>query len=82
MYIITRRRCLCYARQQQGKNTQPGKAPEDNQNRGQGNRLADGTLKNTNSMLNDINGDGSFLSLPPRQRELIRQALSDKLPPE
>jgi len=29
-----------------------------------------------------IAGDGSFLHLPPRQRELIRQAISGNLPPE
>jgi len=68
--------------QQYYVNIAQGKAQEDNQQRGQGNRQADGTLKNSNSYLNDVNGDGSFLSLPPRQRELIRQALSDKLPPE
>jgi hypothetical protein len=34
------------------------------------------------SQLTDVKGDGSFLHLPPRQREMIRQALSEKLPPD
>ena len=29
-----------------------------------------------------MTGDGSFLHLPPRQRELIQQAISGTLPPE
>lgn len=29
----------------------------------------------------DVQGEGLFIYLPPRQRELIRQALSEKLPP-
>ena len=29
-----------------------------------------------------MTGDGNFLSLPPRQRELIQQAMSGRLPPE
>jgi hypothetical protein len=32
--------------------------------------------------LKDLEGDGTFLGLPPRQREMIRQALSGQLPPE
>jgi hypothetical protein len=39
-------------------------------------------VRNTPSWFNDVNGEGSFLHLPPRQRELIRQALTEKLPPE
>ena len=37
---------------------------------------------NAQSQLSDNKGEGAFLHLPPRQRELIRQALTDKLPPE
>ena len=44
--------------------------------------MADGAGKNAESQGNDVKGDGSFIGLPPRQRELIRQAISDKLPPE
>jgi hypothetical protein len=29
-----------------------------------------------------MQGNGTFLHLPPRQRELIQQALSQSLPPE
>ena len=39
-------------------------------------------MANAKSQLFDVNGDGSFLHLPPRQRELIRQAMSGALPPE
>jgi hypothetical protein len=68
--------------QGQGRNNQPGQSMENNQTRGSGNRLPDGRLKNAPSQSNDMNGEGAFLHLPPRQRELIRQAISDKLPPE
>ena len=27
-------------------------------------------------------GDGSFINLPPRQRDLIRQAIAEQMPPE
>ena len=50
--------------------------------RGAGNRTPDGTLKNTASSFQDVKGSDSFLYLPPRQRELIRQSLSEGLPPE
>ena len=33
-------------------------------------------------MLGDPRGNALLLNLPPRQREMIRQALADKLPPE
>jgi hypothetical protein len=39
-------------------------------------------LKNTASRLNDVKGDGAFINLPARQREMIQQALSGALPPE
>ena len=44
--------------------------------------MADGKVNNAPSELKDVKGEGLFLHLPPRQREMIRQALSDKLPPE
>jgi hypothetical protein len=49
---------------------------------GKGDRTPDGKTSNAASRLTDAGGDGSFLHLPPRQRELIRQALSGQLPPE
>jgi hypothetical protein len=39
-------------------------------------------MNNDAVQLRDIKGDGAFIYLPPRQRELIRQALTEKLPPE
>jgi hypothetical protein len=39
-------------------------------------------VANAPHQANGTEGDGGFLNLPPRQRELIRQALSDKMPPE
>lgn len=65
-----------------GKAKQPGPGEEKNEPMGQGDRVADGKTSNGKSQLSDVNGDGSFLHLPPRQRELIRQALSGQLPPE
>lgn len=38
--------------------------------------------KNAASQLQDVKGGNSFLHLPPRQRELIRQSLNDTLPAE
>ena len=32
--------------------------------------------------MGDVRGEGMFIHLPPRQRELIKQALNEKLPPE
>ena len=32
--------------------------------------------------LTDVKGDGAFINLPARQREMIQQALSGTLPPE
>ena len=66
----------------QGQGQQPGKSQEQNQPKGSGNRIADGQMNNGKSQLADVQGDGAFLYLPPRQREMIRQALSAKLPPE
>jgi hypothetical protein len=65
--------------QKQGKQ---GPAQERNENLGKGDRTPDGKVANAPSRLTDADGDGSFLHLPPRQRELIRQALSGQLPPE
>lgn len=60
-----------------------GKGDEKNEPEGaKGDREADGKVSNAKSQLGNVNGDGSFLHLPPRQRELIRQALSGQLPPE
>jgi hypothetical protein len=39
-------------------------------------------LKNSASGGQDAKGDGNFINLPPRQREMIQQALSAQLPPE
>ena len=50
--------------------------------RGTGNRIPDGTAKKTASELVDVKGKGTFLDLPAKQREMIRQALADNLPPE
>jgi len=61
---------------------QPTQAQEKNEAPGTGDREPDGSLKNSGSQHNGTAGDGSFLYLPPRQRELIRQALSEKLPAE
>jgi hypothetical protein len=67
----------------QGQNQrQLGQSQERNQNRGSGDRIADGKVKNPPSQLMDVQGEGLFIYLPSRQRELIRQALSEKLPPE
>jgi hypothetical protein len=61
---------------------QPGKGLEKNEGKGSGDRQPDAQMANAKSKLNDVQGEGSFLQLPPRQRELIRQALSAPLPPE
>ncbi|MCI0378871.1 MAG: DUF4175 family protein [Gemmataceae bacterium] len=66
----------------QGKGKQPGPAQEKNEQPGTGDRQPDGKVANARSQSNGMDGDGSFLHLPPRQRELIRQALSATLPPE
>jgi hypothetical protein len=39
-------------------------------------------VSNTQSQLKQVIGDDSFLHLPPRQRDLIMQAISGQLPPE
>jgi hypothetical protein len=67
---------------QQGNGKQPGQSQENNQPKGKGDRQPDGVLKNTASRLNDVKGDGAFINLPARQREMIQQALSGALPPE
>jgi hypothetical protein len=66
----------------QGQGQKPGNSQEQNQPKGTGNRLADGRMNDGKSQLTDVKGDGMFLQLPARQRELIRQALNEKLPPE
>jgi hypothetical protein len=64
------------------KGQKQGNAQEKNDNKAQGNRIADGKVSNTPSQLQDITGSDTFLQLPPRQRELIRQAIAGELPPE
>jgi hypothetical protein len=64
------------------KNQNQGNAQERNENQANGNRQADGKVDNARSLLNDVTGEDTFLKLPPRQRELIRQALAGELPPE
>jgi hypothetical protein len=49
---------------------------------GSGNRIADGAGKDDKSLLKDQRGEGAFIHLPPKQREIIRQAMNEKLPPE
>jgi hypothetical protein len=67
---------------QPGPPKTPNPGQEKNTTKGNGDRLADGKLSNSPSKLSQVNGDGSFLHLPPRQREMIRQAISGNLPPE
>jgi hypothetical protein len=66
----------------QGQGKKPGPAQEKNENRGTGQRLADGKVNDAASKLKPTQGEGTFLHLPPRQRELIQQALNQSLPPE
>ena len=49
----------------QGKGKQPGPAQEKNEQRGTGQRVADGKVSNGASKQNDVQGDGTFLHLPP-----------------
>lgn len=60
----------------------PGKSQEKNEGQGEGNRQADGQLNNTPSELRDASGNAGLLNLPPRERELLKQAMNGKLPPE
>ncbi|MBI3410460.1 MAG: DUF4175 family protein [Planctomycetes bacterium] len=68
--------------QAQAKGEKSGKSLEKNEPKGSGNRVADGKVGKGTSQVGGVEGDGTFLHLPPRQRELIRQALSAGLPPE
>jgi hypothetical protein len=68
--------------EQPGMGEQKGPSQENPQAKGKGDREADGKLKNDPSRLQNVKGDGAFINLPARQREMIQQALSDKLPPE
>jgi hypothetical protein len=61
---------------------QKGPSQENPRNKGKGDREPDGKLNNAASKLQNVKGEGAFINLPPRQREMIQQALSDKLPPE
>ncbi|HWE37037.1 MAG TPA: hypothetical protein VG406_10760 [Isosphaeraceae bacterium] len=64
----------------------PGRAtsrsPDDPVARGDGNRAPDNSTTNPAASLMAVEGPGAFLGLPPRQREAVRQALRDALPPE
>ena len=67
----------------QGQKPGEGKSQEKNEPKGSGDRFADGKVSNEKAQLADAkDGEGSFLHLPPRQREMIRQARSGRLPPE
>jgi hypothetical protein len=72
----------------QGQKPSPGKKPgkgqaqEKNQAKGTGDRIASASPNNAASQLKEVKGEGSFLQLPARQREMILQALNTKLPPE
>ncbi|MCI0657721.1 MAG: hypothetical protein L0170_11710 [Acidobacteria bacterium] len=68
--------------QGQGLGEGPGQGLENNESRGKGDREPDGNLKNSASSTRDVKGGDTFLSLPKRQRDLIRQSLSEGLPPE
>ncbi len=68
--------------QNQNQGQQPGMSQERNDGKATGNRIPDGQLKDAASQLANVKGDGAFLALPPRQRELIRQALSENMPAE
>ncbi|HVR87559.1 MAG TPA: hypothetical protein VMU54_24750 [Planctomycetota bacterium] len=65
----------------QGKGPR-GKGMDSNLSQGKGDRMPDGSQKNAASSLSDAHGTDSFSYLPQRQRDLIRQALSEGLPPE
>jgi hypothetical protein len=60
----------------------PSRAPADPLARGTGNRAPDDSKTDPPSSLATVDGPGAFLGLPPRQREAVRQALRDALPPE
>lgn len=76
----------------QAKAGQPGKTPgkglakgpsqEKNEGLGKGDRVADNKASDGRTKLDAVDGDGGFTYLPPKQRELLRQALSERLPPE
>jgi exonuclease VII large subunit len=61
---------------------QPTPAPERNETPGDGDRKPDSAAKTAKAQLTTADGDGTFLNLPARQRELIKQSLTEKLPPE
>lgn len=76
------------------KNQQPGKpanepqpgqqqpSPDNGDQVATGDRKPGEPGKNVKAQSNGVEGDGTFLNLPARQRELIRQTLTEKLPPE
>jgi hypothetical protein len=66
----------------QGQSPTPGPSQEQNISKGSGNREPDGNGKNAGSQLKDVKSGDSFLHLPPRQRDLIRQSLNETMPGE
>ncbi len=77
--------------QQQGKGKQPdGQAKNDKSAQNDGkdkNQTGDPSQNgerdgNAKAEKGDVNGKSTFVNLPARQRDLIMQALSEKLPPE
>ena len=49
--------------------------------RGSGERKPDGRMNKPEVGLDKVTGTGNFLHLPPREREMIMQALAEQLPP-
>jgi hypothetical protein len=66
----------------EGQSEKPGTSQEQNTSKGNGQRTPDGKLKNSPSKLTENKGEESFINLPQRQRDMIRQALNGELPPE
>lgn len=70
---------------QQQPDQQPGQqqsSPEAGEQVATGDRKPEGPNRNVKAHAGQVDGSGSFLNLPPRQRELIRQTLTEKLSPE
>jgi hypothetical protein len=68
--------------QAQARANQPGRSQERNETRGTGNRVPDGQGADAKAQTGDTRGNSLYINLPPRQRELIRQAMTEKLPAE
>lgn len=66
--------------QDKGTKRAPGM---EQRGRSDGNRLANAVpARDMSPRLRDVVGDGAFLHLPARERELIKQAMSAALPPQ